>query len=192
MGPSSVSPRPLPPRRRLPRRQDVRATFTSTCGFSSVCSCSCSRCSSSPSTGWRTLSRPLPLSLTSAAREGAPSRTWRYAAFHLRGPPSPHCPPEGGGLGGGGADPWTHMHVRVHFLLRACMQQQASMHRHKEACTATPHCDNKTKHTSATNTAWFYIPGMFLLIPLVQWVCCSHVISHKHRRCITHNVMKEC
>ncbi|KAG7224560.1 hypothetical protein INR49_011312 [Caranx melampygus] len=38
---------------------------------------------------------------TAAAKEGAPSPTWRSAASHLRSPPSPHCPPEDGREMGG-------------------------------------------------------------------------------------------
>lgn len=96
MGPSSASPQPLRPHQRPLHHKDVRATFMFMCGSSSACSCSCWRCSSSPSTGWRTLSPPLPLSLTAAARGGAPSLIWRSAASHRRGPPSPHCRFEGG------------------------------------------------------------------------------------------------
>lgn len=33
-----------------------------------------------------------------------------------------------------------------------------------------------TKNTSATKAAWHSIPCMFILIPLVQWVCCSHAL----------------
>ena len=100
--PSCASPRPPLPRRRPPRRRGARATSTSTCGSSSACWCSCWRCSSSPSTGWRTSSPPRPRSPTAAARGAAPSPTWRSAASRLRGPPCPRCPPEAGGHRGGG------------------------------------------------------------------------------------------
>lgn len=183
MGPSSVSPRPLcPRRRRQPHHQDVRATFMFMCGFSSACWCSCWRCSSSPSTGWRTLSPPLPPSLTAAAREGAPSPTWRSAASHLRGPPSPHCPPEGGS---------THRHmgivyVQVHFLMHACNNRQV--------CTdtrgpATPHCDKK--HVSHKGSMALHSMHVYSnpTGPVSLLFSCT---LQKHRRLIAHNVMKRC
>ena len=93
-GSSSDSSRPLP-RRLPPRCRGAWPTFTCTCGFSSGCWWSCWRCSSSPCTGWRTSSPPLPPSPTAAARRAAPSPTWRSAASPLSAPLSPHYPPEG-------------------------------------------------------------------------------------------------
>lgn len=111
MGPFFVPPQPLHSHQQLPHRQGVRAMCTFTCGSSSACWYSCWRSSSSLSTGWRTSSPPHPLSPTSAAREGAPLPTWRSVASHLRGPPSPPCPPDGHG---GATNTCVHVRTRQH------------------------------------------------------------------------------
>lgn len=140
-GPSSVSPRRPRPRRPLPPHQGARATSMFTCGSSSACWCSCWPCSSSPSTGWRTSSPPLPRCPTAAAREGAPSPTWRSAASHLRGPPSPRCLREGGHAFG--AWPGTFLNA---------WNKRKSMHRTEASRCATTHYDILT-----------FVPSMALL-----------------------------
>lgn len=125
MGLSSVSPRPLPPHLRPPHLRGVQGMFMFMYGSFSACWCSFWRCSSFPYTGSRTSSPLLPLSPTAAAREEAPSPTWRYVASHLRGPPSLHSPPEGCGRE---HIQYRHMHMCSHWCMP--MQTKASMHTH--------------------------------------------------------------